>query len=113
MKHERLQKAESITKKLIAEYLATEARELSLEYWIITVTDVKISPDLSYLDVFVSSIWKHDWVTKALSEHAHPLHRMLGRKINFIKVPKIRFRYDESWEISFDITQTLSNLDIK
>jgi len=113
MKQERIQKAESITQQLIANYLIEEAQELSIEYWIVTVTDVKMSQDLSYLDVYVSSLKKTEGITKELAEHAHKIHRMLWRKIQFIKVPKIRFRYDESGEISFWITQAISNLDIK
>lgn len=113
MKAERLQKAESITKKLIWEYLIQELQELTIEYGIVTITDAKISSDLSYLDIYVSTLRNKDTITKKLAEYAHPIHRMLGQKINFIKVPKIRFRYDETGETSFGIYQTISQLDIK
>lgn len=113
MKQDRLNRAQSISKKLISEYLIQDLQELSSDFWIITVLDVKISQDLSYLDVFVSSLKSSENLTKSLAEHAHEIHHMLGKKIDFIKVPKIRFRYDDTWESSFNVYQTIQNLDTK
>lgn len=111
MKQERITRAESISKRLISEFIITKLQELSAEYGIITITKIDISSDLSYLDVYVSSLkpWAETLV-KALAEHAHPIHRLLGQKIDFIKVPKIRFRYDETGKHSFDIHQTLQEV---
>lgn len=113
MKQDRLNRAQSISKKLIGEYFIQDLQELSWDFWIITVLEAKISQDLSYLDVYVSSLQNCELLTKTLAEHAHKIQHMLGRKIDFIKVPKVRFRYDETWESSFDIYQTIQNLDTK
>lgn len=113
MKLERIQKAESISKKLIGEFMIQELQELTTDFWIVTITQVKMSSDLSYLDIYVSALRQKELLTKSLAIHAHDIHRMLGRKIEFIKVPKIRFKYDDTWETSFDIYQQISNLDIK
>jgi len=113
MKQERLIKAQSISKKLISEFIITELRELYSEHGIITVTDVKISSDLWYVDVLVSCLQDTANLTKSLSEYAHPIHRMLGKKVGFVKVPKLRFRYDDSGKDSFEIYNTIKNLDKK
>ena len=111
MKKERLIKAQSISKKIISQYFVTELRELTSEYWIITITEIEISNDLSYMDIHVSAMKNQELLTKELSEHAHPLQRLLGKEMAFIKVPKIRFRYDESWENSSHIYTTIKNLN--
>ncbi len=113
MKQERVKKAESISKKLISEYLIQELQELSHDFGIITVLSVKISQDLSYLDIYVSSLKNSETLTKTLAENAHHIQHMLGKKIDFIKVPKVRFRYDNSGKSSFNIYRTIQNLDIK
>ncbi len=110
MKLERIKRAESISKKIIREYLIQDLQELSEDFGIITVLDVKVSQDLSYLDIYVSSLKNPDSLTKTLAEHAHNLQHLLGKKISFIRVPKVRFRYDETWKNSFHIYQTIQNL---
>ncbi len=113
MKSERIQKAQSISKKIISEHIIFQLQDLSIAHWLITVTDVKISPDLSYLDIYVSSLREHDSLCKNLAENAHEIQRMLWKKIDFIKVPKIRFRYDDSWKTSSHIYETIKHLDEK
>ena len=111
MKQERLIKAQSISKKIISEYIISQLRELTSIHGIITVTQIEISNDLSYMDVHVSCMLKIESLTKELSEHAHQLQRKLGKEMAFIKVPKIRFRYDESGENSSHIYNTIKNLN--
>lgn len=111
MKQDRLIKAQSISKKIISEYFITQTRELTTVFWIITITEIEISNDLSYMDIFVSSMMNKELLTKELAEHAHPLQRTLWKEMAFIKVPKIRFKYDESGESSSEIYTTIKNLN--
>lgn len=113
MKHERLIRAESISKRIISEFIITELRELVSEHWIITIIEVKISSDLWYMDVFVSCLQDTQNLTKSLSEYAHPIHRTLWKKIDFVKVPKLRFRYDDSGKESSRIHTVIKDLKIK
>lgn len=113
MKNERIQKAQSISKKIISEYIIFELQDLSLEHGLITVTQVTISPDLSYLDAYVSCLKNNDTLCKNLAESAWLIQRKLGKDIDFIKVPKLRFRYDDSGENASRIYQTLKTLDEK
>ena len=110
MKIERLKKVESISKRLISEYLIQDFQELSVDFGIITVLWVKISQDLSYLDVYVSSLKNEDLLAKSLADSAHQIQRLLWKKIDFIRVPKVRFRYDDTGESSFQIYQTIQEL---
>ena len=111
MKQERLKRAESISKKLLSEYLISDLKELSADFGIITITEVSISNDLSYLDISVSALKNPELLTKRLWDYAHEIHGFLGKNIDFIKVPRVRFRYDMSWERSFDIYTTIQKLD--
>ncbi len=111
MKQERLKKAENIAKKYIAEYIVHELGDLSLEYGLVTVTWVEISADLSYADIYVSALRNKETLPKSLAPYAHNIHRLLAKNIDFVKVPKIRFRYDESWERLWHISEIISHLD--
>ncbi len=111
MKQDRLIKAQSITKKIISEYFITNARELTTTYGIITITQIDISSDLSYMDIHASCMMNKDTLTKELSTHAHMLQKILWKEMAFVKVPKIRFKYDQSGEDSSHIYTTIKNLN--
>lgn len=65
------------------------------------------------MDIHVSSLKNEDILCKKLAEFAPHMQGFLGKKIDFIKVPKIRFRYDETGKDSFKIYQTIQDLDIQ
>ena len=111
MKQERLTKAQSITKKIIWEFIITQLQNLSATHGIITVTNTEISNDLSYIDIYVSCLLSPETLCKSLSEHGNEIHRILGKKVWFIKVPKVRFRYDTTGEDSSKIYDTLKALE--
>lgn len=113
MKQDRINRAQSISKKILGEYIVTELGELSLDFGLITITEVKISQDLSYLDTYVSCLKNNQELTKALADHAPMMQRVLGKSIDFLKVPKVRFKYDKTGEDSFEIYRAIQNLDSK
>ena len=53
---------------------------------------VRISPDFSYADVYVDSIFNASELPKALAPIAGRLRTELSRKIGLHKAPIIRFR---------------------
>ncbi|MDR1987689.1 MAG: ribosome-binding factor A [Candidatus Peribacteria bacterium] len=59
-----------------------------------TVTDVIISSDLSYLDVWVSALKNEDILAKTLAKHNNEIQAKYNRIIKIKKLPKIRYRYD-------------------
>jgi ribosome-binding factor A len=111
MKQERILKAQSICQKIISEYFSEHLHEETSDFWIITVTGVIISSELSYMDVSISSLRNEEQLTKALSNYAPEIQKILWKKIDFIKVPKVRFRYDDTGKNSFHIYQQIKNLD--
>jgi len=110
MKKERLERASSIAKKLSWEYLSETFKELTPKFGIIGITDVNISNDLSYADILVSSTLNSEELPKALAESANSLQQHLAKNIAFIKIPKVRFRLDESIERSSGIYKTLHEI---
>lgn len=110
MNKDRLERLESISKQLIWEFLLEDIKEIEEDFQLINISWVKISSDISYLDVFVSSFKNSDKLTKTLAKYAPELTRKLHKKLTIRKLPKIRFRYDESWKISEGILNTINNL---
>lgn len=104
MKEDKLKKLESISKKFISNFIFEEVKEIESDFGIITVTWVKISSDLSYLDVFVSSLKNWSVLPKALAYHWYDLQRKLNKYLDIRKLPKIRFRYNDEWEFSQNVT---------
>ena len=112
MEQKRLQKLESIAKKIASEHILWSLTEAEDIFGIITITGVKVSSDLSYLDIYVSSLENKGILAKTLANRAHKLQREIAKNISIRKIPKVRFRYDEQWEIASDINYTLHTLDI-
>ncbi len=107
MKYERRQKAESIAKKLIWEFLQEIPEDVREAFTLITVTDVELAPDLSYLDVSVSSLKNISELPKALAVYADDIERLLAKKMDLLHIPRVRFRSDTSGETLFHVSQTL------
>jgi ribosome-binding factor A len=112
MNQERLKKLESVTRQLVSSYIFEEMGEDALEFGLINITDIKISNDLSYLDIFVSSFQNQDMLTKALAKHASAVQRKFNKAVSIRKLPKIRFRYDDSGATGQKINETINSLDI-
>ena len=110
MNSDKLKKLESISQKIISEFFIEELRELDIDFWLINIAWVKISSDLSYLDISISSFKNQDILTKTIAKYAPEMNRKLHKKLSIRKMPKIRLKYDESWEISQDILKTINNL---
>ena len=112
MEQKRLQKLESIAKKIASEHILWSLTEQEDIFGIITITWVKVSSDLSYLDIYVSSMKNKQELTKTLATRAYKLQKEIAKNISIRKVPRVRFRYDSQWEIASGINHTLHSLDI-
>lgn len=113
MLKERLKKLEWIILELISEFIFEHTRDIEWDFGIITVTWVKVSSDLSYLDVYVSSLKQEDILPKTLAKYWFALQRKLNKTLNIRKLPKIRFRYDSKWKTSSEIIDTINSLNIE
>ncbi|MFA5917543.1 MAG: 30S ribosome-binding factor RbfA [Candidatus Gracilibacteria bacterium] len=98
MNKDRIKKLESLAQKLLSEIIFEEVEDGEKIFGIITITGVKISSDLSYLDVFVSSFLQKEILPKTLAKHGYDIQKRFNLKMGLVKIPKIRFRYDDSGE---------------
>ena len=79
----------------------------------VTVTDVKLSPDYHYLDIFVSIMGeervKNDSM-KGLNRCEGFIKKNLKERFRLRTIPDIKFIYDNSIEHGLKITSILENL---
>ncbi len=112
MKKERLEKLEALALQLLPEIIFDEIDKEELQdFWLLTITKVKISTDLSYLDIFVSSIKNIDLLPKFLASHNGKIQRRFNKSLDLRKFPRIRYRIDKSWENSSKILEELKKVE--
>lgn len=97
MNIQRIKKLERLSRELVTNYIFEELEDSEKNFWLITVTWVKISSDLSYLDIFVSSLKNTEILTKTLAKHNYEIQSRFNKTLNIRKLPRIRYRYDDSW----------------
>lgn len=110
MSTQKAKKFENIARKIISDTLTQDIELDNLTYGLINISEVIVSSDRSYLDVYVSSFKNPDNLTKYMAEHASILQRKLWKSMQTYKIPKIRFKYDDSGELSQDIHNTINTL---
>ena len=86
-----------------------------LEKNVITVPEVRMSPDLKLATVYVMPLGGRDVkpVVDALERHRKELRTELAHKVNLRYAPDVRFRVDESFERSAHIDRLLDSPVVK
>lgn len=87
----------------------------------VTVTEVRLSPDLKHATVFIEPLGaglKDDAsqtgrITKALNDHAKFFRGQLGRMIDMKFTPDLRFRHDESFLTASHIDEILNRPEVR
>jgi ribosome-binding factor A len=76
---------------------------------VITVPEVRMSPDLKIATVFVMPLGGQDGpaVIKALANNAKYLRGLISRRINMKFAPNLRFRLDDSFDYATKIDTLL------
>lgn len=110
MNSERIKKLESVAKELVTKFIFEEMADEVLEFGIITVTDIIISSDIGYMDIYVSSLKNPEGLTKALAKHANGIQRKFNKSVSIRKFPRMRFRYDETGSISEEVARAMNEL---
>ncbi len=59
-----------------------------------TVTNIKVSSDFSYADVFISTMENKDKIEQELRKHAFNIQKELNQKLQKKRVPRLRFKAD-------------------
>ncbi|RZJ16446.1 MAG: 30S ribosome-binding factor RbfA [Brevundimonas sp.] len=85
----------------------------------VTVTEVRLSPDLKHATCFVEPLGAgveaaptaghESEIIKALNAHAKFLRGVLGRRIDMKFTPDLRFRHDESFDAATHIDRLLDD----
>lgn len=110
MKQDRLKKMNSMLKKIVWTSILENTLEIQSDFWLITVNSVKLSTDMSYLDVFVSSIKNKEILCKTLAKNAQTIKEDINKKITLRKTPIIRFRYNNEMEFSTELISKINAL---
>lgn len=110
MNQERIRKLERVSRELVTNFIFEELEDSELTFWIITVTWVKISSDLSYLDIYVSSLKNGNILAKTLAKHNYEVQAKFNRILNIRKLPRIRYRYDNSWAIWQEVCEVINQV---
>ncbi len=114
MTSNRSEKIADLLKKEISLIIKNDVKDSRLQN--INITAVKVSDDIGIATVFYSVIGEsiHKEESKIdetiLEKFSGMVRSNLARKIKIRRVPKIKFRFDESIEYSENIEKLLKNL---
>ena len=114
-----LRAAEMIRHALVEVMRENEIRDEALTGVSVTVTEVRLSPDLKHATCFVEPLGagvdsapvagRVDAIIKALNAHAKFLRGALGRHIDMRFTPDLRFRHDESFAAAERLNRLLDD----
>lgn len=113
MNKDRKIKIESKLKEIIWSKMYELTMEIQQDFWLITLNELILAPDMSYIDVFVSSLKQKDILCKTLAKYAQELKHHINNTMPLRKTPIIRFRYDDSMEHSNSIISKINDLNIE
>jgi ribosome-binding factor A len=114
-----LRASEMIRHALVEVMRENEIRDPALVGVSVTVTEVRLSPDLKHATCFVEPLGAGvdtapvaghiDEIVKALNVHAKFLRGALGRHIEMRFTPDLRFRHDESFAAAERLNRLLDD----
>ncbi len=108
IKQERLQE---IIREIASRHVTQWSQNVDHNYWIISITEVIISKDKSYADIYLAASTSTDWLTKELARIAKDIQWEIGRELLMRKNPSIRFRVKKWWKNPIDILSLIDSLD--
>ena len=103
-------------KKLIAQMLEKgELRDPHLSETFITITEVKVSPDLKYATAYVMTLngEKLEETIDGLNDSSWLFKKQIGAKLQLRYTPNLKFVEDESFKQVDKIEQLLNNPKVK
>ena len=107
-KHLRL---ESTIQRALTEIFMREVKDKSIGF--ITITEVRLTKDLSYLTVYYTILGqntKKDAAKKAIDRSKAFIRQALAHKVEMRKSPVLVFKYDKSLDYGNKIEQGLKKL---
>ncbi|MBF0666014.1 MAG: 30S ribosome-binding factor RbfA [Brevundimonas sp.] len=114
-----LRAGELIRHALVEVLREEDIHDPAMEGVSVTVTEVRMSPDLKHATCFVEPLGAGvdsalvaghvDEIVKALNAHAKFLRGVLGRRIDMRFTPDLRFRHDESFAAAERLNRLLDD----
>ncbi|MEM1398747.1 MAG: 30S ribosome-binding factor RbfA [Pseudomonadota bacterium] len=107
-----LRVGETIRRRLAEIIERTELGDPLLDAIPITVSEVKISPDLRHATVFVMPLGgqQSEAVIEALRNRAGPIRGQLGHGLRLRSVPELKFELDTSFEQAEAMNRLLAGI---
>ena len=104
-----LRVGEMVKQALSLIFIKGEAKIQNLETNIITVTEVRMSPDLKFARDFVLPLGGKDSkkTVDLLKEFSHIVRKILSKKIEMKYLPKVSFVEDKSFEYAEKIEKLI------
>ena len=110
-----IQKTARLLQKILGELFVQESSRL-FDNMIVTVTEVRVSPDLELVQVYLSFLFSKDGgdLLKKVEQHKGVLRKLLGNRVRskLRKVPELRFYKDDSAAYAAEMNQLIDGLDI-
>lgn len=98
---------------ILSELLLREVSDPRLKH--ITVTEVKLDPELMFADVFVNALGdedRHEDVMHGLERARGFLRREVGKRVRLRNAPDLHFHWDVTLERGERINRLIAALDI-
>ena len=104
-----LRVGEMVKQALSLIFIKGEAKIPNLETNLITVTEVRMSPDLKFARAFVLPLGGKDSkkTVDLLKEFSHIVRKILSKKIEMKYLPKVSFVEDKSFEYAEKIEKLI------
>ncbi|MDB2415170.1 30S ribosome-binding factor RbfA [Rickettsiales bacterium] len=108
-----LRVGEEIRHALSSIFLEEDFYDPAFKGTTVTVSEVKISPDLKNATVFVSLLGQEqtEEFAKSLNKMAPQLRFLLGKKVKLKSTPRIVFRTDKSFDYAHNIESIIERLN--
>ena len=92
--------------------IRNEAKIPSINSKLITVTEVRMTPDLKTARVYVIPLGGIDTkeTVRILTEHSHLVRRALSKRLDIKFLPKLTFIEDNSFEYAEKIERIIKNI---
>lgn len=109
-----LRVGESLRHILSGLFARGDVRDPALAGVILSVTEVRMTPDLKIATVFVRALAHPDpdAVVQALAREAPALRREIARRAGLRVVPDLRFRADASFDSASEVDALLRRPDV-
>jgi ribosome-binding factor A len=108
---QRHQRLEQDVKVALSDIITYEVKEPSVT-GIISVTDVKITPDQKYAKVYISVFGKSNKqkIIEALKKATGFIKLELGKKVRMRNIPELQFELDDSIEYGAYMDKVIDNV---